>query len=168
MRKDATPLERFEGWFARPIAKLHELPEGDGAYVALSVALSLCERYYRTITNTQEDSSDGRSFKEEAARDLGIDPNMFSIFWAVYRNGIQHQGMPRAVFDKKSGRTYYAEINEPFYSRPSFVPYDASTWAVRISPSKFADLILDKFRQNPAVLEKAVIHSLAEVYDTSI
>lgn len=168
MKDNATPLERFEGWFAQPIAKLREVPDGDGAWVALSVALFLCERYYRTVTNTQEDSRDSDRFKQEAASDLGITPAKFPIFWSVYRNGIQHQGMPRKYLDRATGITYYAEIHESYYEIPSFVPYDSATWAVRISPWRFADLIVEKYRQNPAVLEQAVVHALAVVYDTPI
>lgn len=37
MRSEATPLEKFEGWFVQAIDKLDELPEGDGAFAALGL-----------------------------------------------------------------------------------------------------------------------------------
>ena len=35
MKPDATPEERFTGWYVRAIEKLRELPEGDGAFAAI-------------------------------------------------------------------------------------------------------------------------------------
>jgi hypothetical protein len=34
MKTGATIIERFDGWFANPIEKLKELPEGDGGITA--------------------------------------------------------------------------------------------------------------------------------------
>jgi len=80
MKPGASLLERFDGWFAKPIEKLRELPQGDGGFVALSVALFLCERYYRTLTNTHEGQRDDKAFKVEAAKDLGLKEKDFEHF----------------------------------------------------------------------------------------
>jgi hypothetical protein len=44
MKPDASPTERFNGWFVKSIEKLRELPEGDGAFAAMMIALPLYER----------------------------------------------------------------------------------------------------------------------------
>ena len=44
MKPSASDVEKFTGWFARAIDKLAELPEGDGAFAAMMIALPLYER----------------------------------------------------------------------------------------------------------------------------
>jgi hypothetical protein len=163
MRPGASLFERFDGWFVRPIEKLKELPEGDGGFLALSAALFLCERYYRTLTNTQENPSDDKSFKVEAAKDLGIELEDFNCFWQVYRNGIQHQGMPRRFVDKKKRLTYGWNMDERFSAIPIIHEIDAKTREIRLNPWKFAELIISKFRDNPEILKNATLHAFGEV-----
>ena len=161
MKPNATFEERFEGWFVRPIEKLKELPEGDGGFLALSAALFLCERYYRTVTKTHEGSRDDKSFKKEAAADLGVPESDFVLFWKVYRHGVQHQGMPRRCVE--NGVTYRAHMHESFGAVPRVDKIDARTSEIRLDPWKFADLIIKKFRDNPSVLKDATLHAFAEV-----
>jgi len=56
MRSGASLMERFDGWFIKPIEKLKEMPEGDGGFLALSAALFLCETYM-TVSVTKEDKN---------------------------------------------------------------------------------------------------------------
>jgi len=164
MKKGATFLERFEGWFCEPIEKLRTCcPEGNGGYLAMSAALYLCERYYRTVTNTHEWEArkDGNSFLQAAAGDLNVDPEDFRIFWTVYRHGIQHQGMPRRMEEK--GITYIWQMSNDFPAIPTFVQINPITKAIRIEPWKFAELIISKYRNNPDVLQKATEHAFGEV-----
>src|SRR5688572_30425857 len=95
MQPGATLWTRFEGWFWKPIEKLKECHQGDGAFLAMSASLALCERYYRTVTNTHEGQKDDLTFRKAAAKDLGVEYWKFEIFWKVFRHGIQHQGMPK-------------------------------------------------------------------------
>jgi len=162
MKPGASLLERFNGWFAAPIEKLEELPEGDGGFLALSTALFLCERYYRTLTKTQENSNDNESFKIAAADDLVLSLEDFKIFWMVYRNGIQHQGMPRTHKDKNNVN-YSWHTKAEFGGIPEFHDIDAHSREIRLNPWKFAELMVSKFRNNPAVLEDAVSHAFGEV-----
>jgi hypothetical protein len=166
MKPGATYEERFEGWFARPIEKLRELPEGDGGFLALSAALFLCERYYRTKTKTHEGQEDNESFKKTAANDLGLSLEDFKVFWNVYRLGIQHQGMPRKFTDKRTKVTYRWRIDGRFSAIPEIRKIDECTSEIRLDPWKFAERIIEKFRSEPNVLKDANIHAFGEVgYD---
>lgn len=164
MKPKASLEERFDGWFVQPIEKLKELPEGNGGFLALSAALFLCERYYRTLTNTHEDSKDNKSFKVEAAKDMGLELNDFETFWKVYRHGIQHHGMPKRLVEH--GITYKWQMDESFNAIPQIHIIDAHTKAIRLNPWKFAELIISKFKADPTILGKATLHAFGEVFDS--
>jgi hypothetical protein len=157
-------MERFDGWFVKPIEKLKELPEGDGGFLALSAALFLCERYYRTRTNTHERSKNNELFKVEAAKDLGVGLNDFKCFWSVYRHGLQHQGMPQR--HEKNQMTYKWHMDESFEAVPTIHVIDARTREIRIDPWKFAALIVSKFKADPAVLANATQCAFGKVVPT--
>ena len=164
MRPGASFMERFDGWFVKPIEKLKELPEGDGGFLALSAALFLCERYYRTLTNTQ-DLRNEKPFKKEAAKDLGLELEDFNRFWHVYRDGIQHQGMPRRFVDDKNNVTYGWNMDGRFSAIPTIYAVGAQRQEIRLNPWKFAELMISKFRDHPSILENATLHAFGEVRD---
>ena len=162
MKPNATLWERFDGWFLKPVEKLKECPDGDGAFLAMSTALFLCERYYRTITNTHEGIKDDLSFKIEAAKDLGVAQFEFDIFWTVFRHGVQHQGMPKIYKDRTSGIQYRWNIGFAYDALPLFLPTEPSLQVIVFNPWAFMDLISQKYRDNPDVLGKATVHVFGE------
>ena len=162
MRPGASHMERFEGWFIKPIEKLKELPEGDGGFLALSAALFLCERYYRALTDTLYGRKDDETFKVEMAKDFGLSPDEFKCFWMVYRNGMQHQGTPRRYFDKNKVK-YYSQISDEFNAIPEIHKVNAYKREIRLNVWKFADFIIDKFKNNPEVFQKAIAGTFPEV-----
>ena len=134
--------------------------------MALSAALFLCERYYRTKTKTHEGQKDNESFKKAAATDLSLPLEDFKVFWNVYRLGIQHQGMPRKFTDERTKVTYRWSIDGKFPAIPEIHKIDTHTSVIRIDPWKFADLIVGKFRSNPEILKDANMHAFGQVgYD---
>jgi len=162
MKAGASHMERFTGWFIDPIEKLKELPEGDGGFLALSAALFLCERYYRAVTDTLDKTEDDETFKIEAAKDLGLRLEDFKSFWMVYRNGVQHQGIPRKCVDKNEVK-YSWQISDDFDAIPQVNRINAYKRDVRLNVWKFADLIINKFKTNPEVFQKATSKIFAEV-----
>jgi len=162
MKPGASLMERFNGWFVEPIEKLKEMPEGDGGFLALSAALFLCERYYRALTNTLGGKKDNETFKMEAAKDLGVNLDDFKLFWIVYRHGIQHQGTPKKYVDK-SKMKYSWQISDEFNATPEIFKINAYKREIRLNVWKFADLIINKFKTNPEVFQKAVSNTFPEV-----
>jgi hypothetical protein len=162
MKPGATLMERFDGWFVNPIEKLKELPEGDGGFLALSAALFLCERYYRALTETLYGKRDDETFKIEAAKDLGLSLDDFKLFWVVYRHGIQHQGTPKKYVDKNKMK-YIWQIADEFNAIPEIYKINAYKREIRLNVWKFADLIINKFKTNPEVFQKAVSNTFPEV-----
>lgn len=157
-------MERFEGWFVAPVEKLKEIPEGDGAFVAMSVALFLCERFYRTKTNTHEGSRGDLAFRQAAAQDMHVADNYFEIFWKVFRHGIQHQGMPKELSLNNPERHYRWELRSDALAVPSFFQVDETHFMITIDPWKFCGFIFDKFRNEPDMLAKAESHAFGSVF----
>ena len=166
MKPGASLMERFEGWFVRPIEKLKELPEGDGGFLALAGALFLCERYYRALTKTHYGRGEYTPFKKAAAEDFGLTLDEFESFWMVYRNGVQHQGIPRRYIDRNKVE-YVWHIDDAFGAIPEFYKINDFKIEIRLNVWKFADMIIDKLRNNPSVFRVAMTHSFAEVRQTS-
>ena len=163
MKPGASLMERFDGWFTKPIEKLKEIPEGDGGFLALSAALFLCERYYRALTDTLNGKRDDEQFKIAAAKDLGLSLEDFNCFWIVYRNGVQHQGTPQKYIDKKNQIKYFFRISDEFNGIPEIYKINAYKREIRLNVWKFADLIINKFKSNEAVFRKAVSRTFPEV-----
>ena len=163
MKPGASHMERFDGWFVEPIEKLKELPEGDGGFLALSAALFLCERYYRALTDTLYGKRDDETFKIEAAKDLGLSVEDFNCFWIVYRNVVQHQGTPKKYIDKRNQIKYFFHIAEEFNGIPEIYKINAYKREIRLNVWKFADLIINKFKTNPVVFQKAISSTFPEV-----
>ena len=143
-----TPRNKFIRWYIRPFNRLKKIKNGDGAYIALSMALFLCERYYRIKSNTTK-VNDSAPFLDAAARDFDCSLDLFKKFWNIFRHGIQHQGSPnneiRAVWlpSKPVIQTKWAIGGDlPFH--PCYVETD-SIRRVGIDPWKFADFVLKKF-----------------------
>jgi hypothetical protein len=163
MKPGTSLMERFNGWFVKPIEKLKEIPEGDGGFLALSAALFLCERYYRALTDTLNGKRDDEKFKIAAAKDLGLSLEDFNCFWIVYRNGVQHQGTPKKFIDKKNQIKYFFHISDEFNGIPEIHKINAYKREIRLNVWEFADLIINKFKTNESVFRKAVSRTFPEV-----
>jgi hypothetical protein len=168
-------VTRFKRWYVRPYNRLKKIKNGDGQFVALSIGLFLCERYYRTKTKTQNDphAPSNRAFMKEAASDLKVDQELFNKFWLIYRHGMQHQGMPKKVKEKKNGMEIWNRwlvdpyIGGPFFERPTSYIDSQGQVIICLNIWKFTDLMIKKFLDNPAMIADAFTHALAEIYSDS-
>lgn len=96
MKPDATPEERFNGWYVRAVQKLKELPEGDGAFAALMIALPLYERLIKARLKLAGESTADEDVASAIAEDLGLKGADRSVFWSAFRIGFMHQAMGKA------------------------------------------------------------------------
>ena len=181
-----TPEERFRMWFERPFIFLEHGRKKDdlewnGAYIALSIGFFLCERYYRIKMGTTESISkkekekkenegyDDR-FKHAAAAALGISPGEFIDFWLVFRNGIQHQGMPKRLRIKNEKeevvRVYGHAISvEPGFEASPKKEKFADYILISVNPWKFTQKMMDNFLNDQESLKIGFEHALAEIYE---
>ena len=65
-----TPKRKFIEWYVRPFNRLKRIRTGDGAFVILSMGLSLWERYYRIKSNSIKAPRLTDKFHMKAARDF--------------------------------------------------------------------------------------------------
>ena len=155
MRPGSTACDRFNTWFAKPIAKLKELPEGDGGYAALMIALPLYERYIIGKLKLNHEATDEDSIKKEIAADLGLDDVQRSIFWDMCRNGFMHGAMAKA------GRTQFL-VSDRFGEIPVFGKLDGHP-CVCLDPWKFAERVIGRFTANPQLITASESFPLADV-----
>lgn len=156
MKPDATPLERFEAWFARPVEKLAELTEGDGAFAALMILLPLYERYIAARLKLAGKEAGEAETKEEMSKDLGLDAGQRSRFWAIFRVGFTHQGMGQ------HGGTKWA-VSHTFGELPEFRSIRGCD-CVCLDPWKFARRVLQKYRDDPRLITASESFPLADVF----
>jgi hypothetical protein len=90
------PQILFQRWFAQPLEKLKELPDGDGGFIALATSCFLYERYATATIKAAGGTADTDSKIRQLETDFQIDILTAKKFWDVIRNGLLHQGMPKS------------------------------------------------------------------------
>ena len=156
-------------------------PDWDGAYIALSIGFVLCERYYRIKTRTTESLSkkerekkenegyDDR-FKHAAAAALGISPGDFIDFWLVFRNGIQHQGMPKRLRIKNEKGEVVREychaisVEKGFEASPKKQTFPDYT-LISLNPWRFTEKMMNNFLSDQESLKIGFDHALADIFE---
>jgi hypothetical protein len=160
--KNTEEIDNFIRWFVVPVAKLKELPNGDGAFIAMSIGFFLCERYYKKASKLQdsEDSSLDAQFRNRAAKDLGVNPIFFLHFWQVYRNGMQHQATPRTY--KVGDITYKWSISGEYHAIPMYFD-EGGFRIICIDPWKFCDSMISKILSDPSCLRKSIVYQFGKI-----
>jgi len=159
---NAEALEKFRIWFEEPYAALDKRceNEGNGAFVALSIGLFLCERYFRSITKTIDNHNDP-AFKLEAARYLNVDAAFFRAFWNIYRNGMQHQGSPKQTAD------YSWCVNAEFPPIPARAVVNGKE-VICINPWAFTAKMIALWKNDPERLAQLSSHQLGAIFSKEI
>lgn len=155
MKPDATPEERFKGWYVRAVEKLKELPEGDGGFAALMIALPLYERLIKARLKLAGKSTADEDLASAVGQDLGLDGSDRRIFWSAFRIGFMHQAMGKA------GPTPWV-VSGGFGAIPEFREVEGVR-SVCIDPWKFANRVFDSFMDSPELITASESFPLAAV-----
>jgi len=153
-----TDLEKFIRWFVTPYRTLKPLPDGDGAFAALSIGFLLCERYYKIKHTLPED--DKSIFKNKAAEDMDINMEFFSIFWSTFRNGLMHKGSPQTY--ERAGIIYKWRISHLFDAFPTYYDKDGFRF-ICLDPWKFTDHIISQFLEHPEHINGSIAYALGHI-----
>jgi hypothetical protein len=166
MSAPRTPLEKFTRWYIEPFEKIKEVEGGGGAVVAMSIGLMLCERYFRSLTNTQDDacSEANRKFRNKAAEVLGVNSTFFRHFWTIYRHGIQHQGMIKTT--TLDGILYSWLLDGKYPSLPCKVVINGIS-CICINPWGWTKRIIDLWLADPERMAEQTTHRLGSVFEVS-
>jgi len=159
MRPNLKPLDRFNGWFVKPIEKLKELPEGNGGFAVMMISIPLYERYIIAKLKLDGRSTSEEEIGNEVSVDLGLDDRQRRIFWNMIRNGFMHQALPKAGETKWVASDKYGEL-------PEFKTYQGQIY-ICLDPWKFANRVLEKFIQDPRLISVSESFPLADVFSVS-
>ena len=152
-----TSIELFERWFGRPVEKLRELPNGDGGFAALMIAIPLYERFIVGKLKLEGSPTGPDEMKEAIGADLKLQDRERSTFWDMFRNGFMHHGMAR------DGKTKWA-VSHRFGELPEFKEIRGET-IVCFDPWKFADRVLNAFRVDPRLITASDSFPLASIFE---
>ncbi len=156
MKPGSSSIERFDGWFVKPIEKLEELPEGDGAFAALMITLPLYERYIDAKLKLAGKDRTPENKEEEAGKDLGLEDQQRRIFWSIFRIGFMHQAM--GTF----GNTMWL-VDDSIGDLPEFRDIGSHSY-VCLNPWKFAKRLFAKYRDDHRLIDASVSFPLADVF----
>lgn len=151
-----TALDLFERWFGRSVEKLRELPDGDGGFAVLMIAIPLYERFIVGKLKLSGSPTGPDEVRAAIGADLNLSDRERSIFWDMFRNGFMHHGMAR------DGKTKWA-VSHRFGERPEFKEIRGET-VVCFDPWKFADRVLREFRADPRLITASESFPLATIF----
>lgn len=131
------PVQLFTRWFVNPIEKLKELPDGDGGFAAMMIAIPLYERYLYAKLKLENIKSTKENIKQVMSQDLNLTLEQCNKFWNTFRVGFMHRAMPK-------GEAMPWLTSSDFNATPDFRIFNGQTY-ICIDPWKFADRVLNKF-----------------------
>lgn len=156
-----TDLQKFTRWYENSVRGLSIHPNGDGAFVALSVGFLLLERYYRIETTTQDDLHFDTG-RDRGADEMDVNRTFFRIFWKTYRHGLMHQGTPKIV--SEANIDYKWLIDTEFHEYPTYLD-DGGFRFICLNPWKFTAYAIQKFKAKPANLLGSLTYRLGKILD---
>lgn len=151
-REEASARHQFLVLYAEPFRVLDEHGDGHGAFVALAIGLSLCERYFRNKSGSM-DAWREEAFLAEAARHFGTDYDFFREFWGIYRHGTSYQGVPLGA------DAYGWGMSDDYSSRPTEASAEGKA-IIGLNPWKFTEEMIVLCWNDPVALAKICQGSL--------
>ena len=155
MNSDAAAQNLFDRWVLAVIPKLRELPHGDGAFAALSMAFGLYERFIDSKLHKAGINASSDNFRIEAAKDMGMkeaDAWIVQRFWDGFRLGMQHAFQPKAYIEQKgNGDRWGWDISEKvgYHGYPEVIQSENDLFIVTLDPWKFLEHVLQRWKENP-------------------
>lgn len=147
------PSTTFERWFVQPLAKLHEIPNGDGAFIALATSCFLYERYAVAVIKGSGGKADRQAKIAQFMADFTTNQATARAFWDVIRDGILHQAMPKqSGYDGKSLPVWQFHHS---FKQPVELGTDPRGLSIlKIEPWLFTKKVIDLWRQNLDLLDQ--------------
>jgi len=143
-KDEASARHQFLVLYAEPFRVLDESGEGHGAFVVLNIGLFLCERYFRSKSDSLEAWREEK-FLAAAAEHFGVEYDLFREFWAVYRHGMLYRGIPQA------SDAYGWGMSDAYSSRPTKESVGGKS-IIGLDPWKFAEEMIVLCWNDPAAL----------------
>jgi hypothetical protein len=155
----------FEKWFVKPLCYLRSIPNNDGSFVALAIALFLYERYSNAILEKR--GVKGRKDKkwgqmELISKDFHVDTKLAEVFWNIMRDGILHQGMP--MQHRQEGKLSDWVFSHESNIKPIQVIETENRPVLCVQPWIVVEKVISVWRANIELLEENLSYPWAKVY----
>jgi hypothetical protein len=150
-------------YFDQPLEVIEhggQIPEGNGAIIALMAVFPLYERYLTDAFNRRV--PDGTTFEQFRARDLGLPENPTTDadqFWNAFRDGLSHGGMP--FEDSKTAQKPKNKWTLPKVSLdgrhpdlPAFRKTRTGERVICLNPWGFVRHVLNKYETDPSIFTR--------------
>jgi len=145
------PKILFERWFVQSLTKLRELPNGDGGFVALATSCFLYERYAVAAIKKSGGKADKEGKIRQFMSDFEVDEVTARTFWAVIRNGILHQGMPKTNEHGESPLPNWAFLP---INRPVQMGKSNGSDILVVEPWLFTEKVLQLWNENLPLIDQ--------------
>jgi hypothetical protein len=144
------PGRLFERWYATPLAELEKVPNGDGAFVAFSVALALYERFALSAIGAAGQKADPAAMYTRLAVDFNVMEEEAAEFWEIMRHGVQHQAMP---MQRQKNKRLTPWLFNASFKQPIEFGTRAGGRVLQVQPWLFRDKVVDLYRQNTKMID---------------
>jgi hypothetical protein len=146
----STPTELFERWYSTPLKCLEKIPDGDGAFVVLSISCLLYERYAVAILKDTNNRATDDAKRDQFASDFGVDRETAEAFWNVIRNGFLHQAM--GMQRNANGDSFPAWVVR--HDFPRIALEKGSPDVLKMQPWLIRDCVLELWAKRPDLIDK--------------
>lgn len=147
-------------WFDQPLCVIEhggQIPDGNGAIIALMAVFPLYERYLDSVRAKEPAGTD---YWKCLAEDSGLhDLQKAAMFWNVFRDGLLHTGM--FFEDSEKARKPQKQWTLPKISLdghhpplPRYGITDKGEQVICLNPWGFVKHVLDKYRADPGLLTR--------------
>lgn len=163
MPTEDDPKTLFDRWFVAPLRSLETLSNGDGAFVALMVSLSLYERFAKAIIkNDTLQKANETNFYKRLATDFSITEDQAKTFWEVMRHGFQHQAMAIQSGQGKNSKPKWLVSGD----LPTPIQYgrSGSEQVLLVQPWLFRDVVLKLYEVRPDMIASSQSFPWASIF----
>jgi hypothetical protein len=140
----------FTRWYIQPLEKLKEIPNGDGAFVALTICCILYERYVVAVITRAGAKVTDEARQEQLTVDFETDKDTADAFWDIMRNGLAHEAMPK---QKQHGKPMPGWRFTHNFPNPMELANENGTPILLVQPWRFMDKVLSLWRDNTHLLD---------------
>jgi len=140
----------FTRWYIQPLEKLKEIPNGDGAFVALTISCILYERYAVTVITRSGTKVTDDAKRQQLTIDFETDKNTAEAFWNIIRDGLAHEGMP---LQKQHGKSMPGWRFRHDFLKPMELANENGAPILLVQPWRFMDKVLSLWLDNMHLLD---------------
>lgn len=140
------------------------MPNGDGAFIALSVSCALYERYAVARLEQSIKKADKKNRLDQFMTDFAADERTAEVFWSVIRDGLAHQAMPLHHARRGKHPPWWFHESYPD-TTPIRLENVRGTEVLKVQPWQFMDRVLSLWQDNTDLLTSSSSFPWGNIFD---